>query len=314
MKAMIFAAGLGTRLKPLTDTIPKALVPVGGRPLIEIVIDRLKTAGFDDIVINVHHFADMIEEYVRSRHDFGIRIRFSDERDALLDTGGGILHAKSLLEGAGHFLVHNVDILSDVDLKSFAASAASDALATLLVSRRQTSRYLLFDGGMRMAGWTNVSTGEIRSPYAGDGKAYVEGGNAIVGTDVRHDIFLLPGMPAVSGYAFSGIHLISDRIFPLLEQYAESLSGGLWHSAILPVPGPLPFSGANVASMPQASGKGTPYKFSITDFYIDMCASQRIDGYVPGHLDLMDVGKISSLDEAEEFIRAHQCLATDMPG
>ena len=189
MKAMIFAAGLGTRLKPLTDTIPKALVPVGGRPLIEIVIDRLKTAGFDDIVINVHHFADMIEEYVRSRHDFGIRIRFSDERDTLLDTGGGILHAKSLLEGAGHFLVHNVDILSDVDLKSFAASAASDALATLLVSRRQTSRYLLFDNGMHMAGWTNVSTGEIRSPYAGDGKAYVEGGNAIVGTDVRHDNF-----------------------------------------------------------------------------------------------------------------------------
>ena len=137
MKAMIFAAGLGTRLKPLTDTIPKALVPVGGRPLIEIVIDRLKTAGFDDIVINVHHFADMIEEYVRSRHDFGIRIRFSDERDTLLDTGGGILHAKSLLEGAGHFLVHNVDILSDVDLKSFAASAASDALAAAAVPYAQ---------------------------------------------------------------------------------------------------------------------------------------------------------------------------------
>ena len=314
MKAMIFAAGLGTRLKPLTDTIPKALVPVGGRPLIEIVIDRLKTAGFDDIVINVHHFADMIEEYVRSRHDFGIRIRFSDERDTLLDTGGGILHAKSLLEGAGHFLVHNVDILSDVDLKSFAASAASDALATLLVSRRQTSRYLLFDNGMHMAGWTNVSTGEIRSPYVGEGKAYVEGGNAIVGADARHDNLLLPGMPAVSCYAFSGIHLISDRIFPLLEQYAESLSGGLWHRGdIGSRKGKGPGYGKD-RRMPQASGKGTPYKFSITDFYIDMCASQRIDGYVPGHLDLMDVGKISSLDEAEEFIRAHQCLATDMPG
>ena len=112
MKAMIFAAGLGTRLKPLTDRIPKALVEVGGVPLVALVIGRLKSFGYDDIVVNVHHFADMVEDYIHSMDDFGVKIRFSDERDCLLDTGGGILKARPLLEGEGHFLVHNVDILS----------------------------------------------------------------------------------------------------------------------------------------------------------------------------------------------------------
>ena len=188
MKAMIFAAGLGTRLRPLTDNMPKALVPVCGRPLISIVIGRLISAGYDDIVINVHHFADMIEDYVHSMDDFGIRIRFSDERAGLLDTGGGILHAENLL-GADRFLVHNVDIISDLDLEWLDSSVRSDALATLAVSERKTSRYLLFDDDMRLKGWTNISTGEVRSPYPD----------------------LDPSR--CRRYAFSGIHIISHDIF-----------------------------------------------------------------------------------------------------
>ena len=128
MKAMVFAAGLGTRLKPITDTMPKALVPVGGKPLLYHVVTKLKAAGFDDIVINVHHFADSIIDYVHGQDDFGIKVSFSEERDLLRETGGGIRHARPLLEG-GSFLVHNVDILSDLDLEWFLSQARPGALS-----------------------------------------------------------------------------------------------------------------------------------------------------------------------------------------
>lgn len=164
MKALVFAAGLGTRLRPLTDTLPKALVPVGGKPLLYHVVRRLKAAGIDEIVVNVHHFPDSIIGYIREQEGFGIRVHISDERDFLRETGGGIAYARPFLEGEP-FLVHNVDILSDLDLDWFRAQARPDALATLLVSERQTQRYLLFDGEMRLAGWTNVATGEVKSPY-----------------------------------------------------------------------------------------------------------------------------------------------------
>ncbi len=159
-KAMVFAAGLGTRLRPLTDTMPKALVPVGGRPMLEIVVERLRESGFTDIVINMHHFADMVEAWASGREG----ITLSDERHELLDTGGGIRHAIPLLRNTDRFLIHNVDILSNADLPAFWA-AGEDADATLLVSDRKTSRYLLFDGDMRLAGWLNEATGEVRSPY-----------------------------------------------------------------------------------------------------------------------------------------------------
>ena len=192
--AMIFAAGLGTRLRPLTDNMPKALVQAGGRPLIRIISDKLVSCGYDDIVVNVHHFADMVEDYLRTLHYPGVRIRVSDERDFLRDTGGGIRHAGKFLAGSGHFLVHNVDILSNIDLVSFEASVRPDALATLSVSDRKTSRYLLFDDGMRLVGWTNLSTGEVRSQYPD-----VEPGNC-------------------RKYAFSGIHIISDEVFSLFGE------------------------------------------------------------------------------------------------
>ena len=192
-KAMIFAAGLGTRLKPLTDSMPKALVPIGGRPLLGIIIDKLASSGFEDIVVNVHHFADMVEEYLSGLDIPGVRIRISDERDMLRDTGGGIMHAGPLL-GSGRFLVHNVDILSNIDLQRLCADAGSDALATLAVSPRKTSRYLLFNDDMRLVGWTNAATGEIRSPF--------------------HDLD-----PAkCRKYAFSGIHILSGEVFNVFRE------------------------------------------------------------------------------------------------
>ena len=165
MKAMIFAAGEGTRLRPLTQTMPKALVPVAGKPLLGHVIGKLREAGYTQLVVNVHHFPGQIREYLASK-DWGVEIQVSDESEALLETGGAILHArKLLLPSDGPFLVHNVDILSNLDLAWLREQTRPEALATLVVSERKTSRYLLFGEDMRLKGWTNVNTGEVRSPY-----------------------------------------------------------------------------------------------------------------------------------------------------
>jgi len=192
MKAMIFAAGLGTRLRPITDKMPKALVPVCGEPLLAHVIRKLAAAGYDSLTVNVHHFPDQIIGYLQE-HDFGVQVTVSDERDHLLETGGGIRHARPFLEG-GPFLVHNVDIVSDLDLEWFRARHRPGDLATLLVSERKTSRYLLFgpeDGLLK--GWTNVSTGEVRSPYP--------------------DLDPATCRPL----AFSGIHYLSEGIFDAFD-------------------------------------------------------------------------------------------------
>jgi len=193
MKAMVFAAGLGTRLKPLTDTMPKALVPVAGKPLLGHVLDKLIAAGYDDIVVNVHHFPDQIIKYL-SENDFGVHLAVSDERDLLRETGGGIKFARPLL-GSGPFLVHNVDIFSNLDLGWFCEQHFSGTLATLLVSERKTQRYLLFDDEGLLRGWTNISTGEVRSPLGSiDPQKY-------------------------RMLAFSGIHYISPDIFDAFERY-----------------------------------------------------------------------------------------------
>jgi len=166
MKAMIFAAGLGTRLKPLTNTMPKALVPVGGKPLLQHIIEKLKLSGFDEIIINIHHFGQQIIDFVESNNHFGIRIEFSDEREELLDTGGGIKKAARFFDDGKPFLVHNVDILSNIDLDElYNSHLKRNSLATLVCSKRQTSRYLLFDRNNRLRGWTNEKTGETKSPF-----------------------------------------------------------------------------------------------------------------------------------------------------
>ena len=205
MQAMIFAAGLGTRLKPLTDHMPKALVSVGGEPLLKRVIFQLKDAGFTRIVVNVHHFSNQIIDYLHDNDNFGMDIRISDETDKLLETGGGIKKAWHLFDQQESVLIHNVDILSNVDLKKFYQMETQDLLssresvaqvplaARLLVSERKTKRYLLFDDTMRLVGWTNIETGEVKSPYPG----------------------LNPNDYKM--YAFSGIHMVAPSIFPLME-------------------------------------------------------------------------------------------------
>lgn len=197
MRAMLFAAGLGTRLRPLTDHMPKALVPVGGRPLLEITANRLRQAGVTEMVINIHHFAQQIREYINI-HNLGIKIHLSDESAELLDTGGGLKKALRLLDATDEspVLIHNVDILSNADLRSFYANN-QEADVTLLVSPRKTQRYLLFNAEMRLVGWTNTATGEVRSPFDH--------------LDVSQ----------CQMYAFSGIHIVSPKILQAMEDWPE---------------------------------------------------------------------------------------------
>ncbi len=241
MQAMIFAAGLGTRLKPLTDTMPKAMVEVGGDPLIKRIILKLKDAGFNRIVVNVHHFAEQITDYLSAQQNFGLDIQISDEQRKLLNTGGGIKHAVHFFDPSSPILIHNVDILSNVDLRRFYNSAKGDA--TLLVSQRQTKRYLLFnpDEKLRLMGWTNVETHEIRSPYK--------------------ELDTTTCTP----YAFSGIHVFNPSLFPFFNEM--------------------------------------PDEFGIIDFYLQYCDRCDIYAYPKQDLQLMDVGKMETIAQAENFIK-----------
>lgn len=198
MKCLILAAGLGTRLKPLTDTMPKALVTVNGKPLLAHVIERLKEAGATEIVVNVHHFGEQIIQYL-DKHPFGLPIHISDERRALLDTGGGLRQAMSLFREDGAVLIHNVDIFSNADLRTF-YEEHKEADAALLISRRKSTRALLFDERLCLAGWKNLTTGEVRSPYA----------------DFRENHY--------QSFAFSGIHLVSPRLLDELNTFPEKFS------------------------------------------------------------------------------------------
>ncbi len=252
MKSLIFAAGLGTRLKPLTDTMPKALVPVGGMPLIEHVTRKLKASGVDEAVVNVHHFADMVQQWAEDQDIMEMRV--SDERSLLLETGGGVLHARPYLDGCGKFLIHNVDILSDLDIRWFESCVREDALSTLLVSERKTSRYLLFDPEtMLLVGWTNINTGEVKSPYPE--------------LDSSKCLKL----------AFSGIHILSDRIFDILESYARK--NCLYEESDTP-------------------------RFPIMDFYLSVCAEYKIYGVKAEALHLVDVGKLDTIEVAETELLA----------
>lgn len=199
MKAMILAAGLGTRLKPWTLSHPKALVPVGGVPMLRRVIERLISEGFDDIVVNVHHFADQICEFL-SDNDFGVEIRVSNESDMLLDTGGALLKAAPLIfDSDAPCLVHNVDILSDAPLSDIVNShLSSNNDITLLTSGRESSRKLIFDGVGALQGWHNLSSGEFRP----DGFTF--------GRNMHES-------------AFSGIYVVSPKIIDELREYSKSV-------------------------------------------------------------------------------------------
>ncbi|MBI5217508.1 MAG: nucleotidyltransferase family protein [Bacteroidia bacterium] len=161
MKAMIFAAGLGTRLKPLTDAKPKALIEINGIPLLEIVINKLISYGFNKIIINVHHFPYHIIDFLKKKKNFNIHIEISDESGQLLDTGGGLRKACWFLQDKHPVLIHNVDVFSDIDLTNlYEAHINSGALATLAVRSRRSSRYFLFDEDLTLCGWENVKTGD----------------------------------------------------------------------------------------------------------------------------------------------------------
>jgi len=160
MKAMILAAGFGTRLRPLTESIPKALVEVNSRPILEIIILRLIKYGFRDIIVNVHHHYDQIIDFLRTNNNFGINIQISDEKDQILDTGGGIKKASWFLDGDQPFLIHNVDVISDIDLKEmYDFHCHKKPLATLAVKDKDSARSLLFNGSYKLCGWENSKTG-----------------------------------------------------------------------------------------------------------------------------------------------------------
>ena len=162
MKAMIFAAGLGTRLKPFTDNMPTAMVPVDGKPLLWHAIRNLKNSGFDEIIINVHHFADQIEAFLNER-DFSVPIHISDERREILGSGGALKHAQKLLDGNEPFFVYNVDVISNIDLLDMMyLYQNSKALAVLAVRKRDTQRMLCFDDEHRLCGWKNRARGELK--------------------------------------------------------------------------------------------------------------------------------------------------------
>ena len=162
MKAMILAAGLGTRLQPRTDHIPKALVEVSGKPMLAWVMEKLIQSGIQEVVINIHHFPDQIKDFLKGNNNFGIQVHLSDESAELLDSGGGILNAKQFLEH-DVFVVYNVDILCNIDLKNLEqAHRLSHAMATLAVRNRNTSRYLLFDDDFRLRAWENQLTGQYK--------------------------------------------------------------------------------------------------------------------------------------------------------
>lgn len=188
MKAMILAAGLGTRLYPLTRNMPKALVPLNGTPLLEILILRLKQSGFQEIIINIHYLGQQIIDFLRSRNDFGIKISISDERDRLLDTGGAIKKAMSFLGDGEPFLIHNVDVVTSLDLQALMKHHLhSGAMVTLCVRERSSSRYFFFTEDDLLCGWRNEESG-------------VEKG-------------ITSGSNPLRQRAFSGIHVIGPRFF-----------------------------------------------------------------------------------------------------
>ena len=195
--ALILAAGLGTRLKPLTDSMPKALVPLAGKPLLAHQLERLKAAGFEHIVVNVHHFAEQIINYL-DIHDFGLDIRISDERQQLLDTGGAIKQAAQLLPPDTPFLVHNVDIFHHIDLRAFYLSHNPLDEATLFTTSRSTTRYLVGRPDGRLLAWTNTATGEVKPQ----------------GVDIN-------GLPL---HAFSGIHIVSPAAVSTMATWPDRFS------------------------------------------------------------------------------------------
>lgn len=236
MKAMILAAGLGTRLKPFTDEHPKALAVVKGKTLLQRNIEYLASFDITDVIVNVHHFPDQITDLIKQNNGFGSSITISDERDKVLETGGGLMKAKDFFDEDEPFVLMNVDVLTDMNLRRMIKQHKSTkALATLAVTHRNTNRYFLFDDLENLCGWKNVKTGEQKISKE-SGKYFEK--------------------------AFSGIHVISPKIFPLVK-----LKG----------------------------------KFSMVDVYLQLCKTNCIMGFDHSTTKFVDVGKPESIRIAEEI-------------
>jgi N-acetyl-alpha-D-muramate 1-phosphate uridylyltransferase len=235
MKAMILAAGLGTRLKPFTEKHPKALFPVNGKPLLQKNIEYLKSFGVTDIIVNVHHFADQIINILQDNNGWGTNITISDETNEVLETGGGLKKAAHYFENTTEpFVLMNADILTNLDIAAMLAyHKSTNALATLAITVRATSRYLLFNESNTLCGWLNDKTGEQKG-LAGNKKA------------------------------FSGIHILSPKIFSLIEEQG---------------------------------------KFSMIDLYVRLSATQLIKGFDHSAGILVDVGKPENVPFAEQHFR-----------
>lgn len=244
MKAMIFAAGLGTRLRPLTNDRPKALVEVNGMSLLEIQLRRLKASGIDQVVVNIHHFAELMEQRIEElRKRLGLDIVISDERGLLLETGGGLQKAEPLLAGDEPILVVNVDVITNIDFQKLLDQFHStNALSILALRQRPTSRYLVWDQALRLKGWVHKGTGEVKGLLNSQEEITVNGWHTL---------------------AFSGIHLISPELFPLIKQTG---------------------------------------KFSIIDTYLDLASTGRIQGYQHDEDIWLDVGKPETLKQAKEIL------------
>jgi N-acetyl-alpha-D-muramate 1-phosphate uridylyltransferase len=235
MKAMILAAGLGTRFKPWTDGHPKALAIVNGKSLLERNLIYLQSFGIKDVLVNVHHFAGQIRHAIIVNDGWGSNISISDESDEVLETGGGLKKAAAHFDD-GEFVLMNADILTDMDLKAMIAfHEGKKALATLAVTNRKSSRYFLFDKNERLSGWRNTKTGEEK--------------------------ISIPDS-ALEEKAFSGIHLISPKIFPHMHQQG---------------------------------------KFSIVDVYLQLAASHPIMGFDHSGSRLIDVGRPEAVAVAEKL-------------
>ena len=266
MKAMILAAGLGTRLRPLTNERPKALIEINGRTLLQITIERLRTFGVTDIIVNVHHFADKICDYLKSLYNFGVRVEISREDDLLLDTGGGLKKASwfFLKENATHspvtsdepFVLHNVDVLTNIDLTAMLEfHRKRDALATLAVQQRHTSRPLAFDSQGQLIARA-VGSSRERSVILSEAKDHgeVQGQS----TNAETTPFTSAGLRV---FAFSGVHIISPRLLPLLTE----------------------------------SGP-----FSIIDSYIRLAANHKILAFPADQYYWRDLGRPADLEQAAQ--------------
>jgi N-acetyl-alpha-D-muramate 1-phosphate uridylyltransferase len=236
--AMIFAAGLGTRLKPFTDSHPKALAQVNGITLLERNINYLKSFGVEDIVINTHHFANQINELVMEKDFFECGIIVINEDAGPLETGGGLVNAKHMLMHYENFIVMNVDILTNLDLnKMMAFHKKEKPISTVAVTNRESSRKFLMDESMQLSGWLNKKTADV---------VLVETGKKI------------------QEYAFSGIHIMSNKIFDLMPEEG---------------------------------------KFSIVDPYLKIAKTHAIKGFDHSGDILIDVGKPEAIIEAEKYFK-----------